>query len=77
MGEQFNLYTQMVTMPDGEVFIVEAQRPKLGSGDSLVFVRSLAGLPRWREVLDHHADLDARVTEIANGLRDGRWPASA
>ena len=75
MGEQFDLRTEMVTMPHGEVLIVEAQRPKLGSGDSLVFVRSLAALPRWREVLDHHADLDARVAEIANGLRAGRWPA--
>ena len=77
MGEQFDLYTEMVTMPDGEVFVIEARRPKLGAGDSLVVVRSLVGLPRWREVLDHHADLDARVTEIADDLREGRWPASA
>ena len=75
MGEQFDQYTEMVTTPDGGTFVVEARRPKLGDGDSLLVIRSVAGLPRWREVLRHDTDLNERVRAIADDLQHGRWPA--
>lgn len=74
-GEQFDLYTETVTMPSGERLVVEARRPKLGNGESIIVIRTLGGVPRWKEVLDHDSDLDARVATLSAGLTEGRFPA--
>jgi hypothetical protein len=77
MGEQFDLHTAMVTTPTGERLVVEARRPKLGSGEAVLVIRSVVGVERWRETLPHAADLDQRVSELAADLEAGSSPGSS
>lgn len=39
VGERFDLYTEMVTTPDGKQWTVEARCPQKGSGEALISIR--------------------------------------
>ena len=75
MGERFDLYTEMVATPDGKQWIVEAQCPRSGSGEAVISVRSIAGVPRWRSSAPRDTDLNGRVVLLARDLEAGIWPA--
>lgn len=74
VGEQFDLYTDMVTSPDGGRWVVEAQCPKV-EGDCTIVIRSLTGRTRWRRThVDRNSDVEGEVASIARDLEAGRWP---
>lgn len=74
MGERFDLYTEIVATPDGKQWIVEGQCPKSGSGEAVISIRSIGGVPRWRSTATRSTDLNAQVALLARDLEAGTWP---
>jgi hypothetical protein len=77
----FDLHAEMVAAPDGRRWVVEARRPRTGTGVdvTMLVVRTLADEDAvvWREVLPPEADPVVHVAMVARTIRGGGWPGQS